>query len=62
MNTAKKALENSVTWASSIPKAAETIINTTDPKEGLIKFRANAHRLRLASQSFQRPLRIAVCG
>lgn len=62
MNTAKKALENSVTWVSSIPKAAETIINTTDSKEGLIKFRANAHRLRLASQSFQRPLRIAVCG
>lgn len=62
MNTPKKALENSVTWASSVPKAAETIINTTDSKEGLIKFRANAHRLRMASQSFQRPLRIAVCG
>ncbi|TVQ42827.1 MAG: GTP-binding protein [Gloeocapsa sp. DLM2.Bin57] len=62
MNNPQEILAQALNWAENSPDSTRTIIEWSDRRYGLNKFWNSVHWLRKASESFQRPLRIAICG
>ena len=62
MTDTKEILLQALNWGETSPESNRTIIEWSDRTYGLTKFWYSVHLLRLATESFQRPLRIAICG